>query len=58
MADRSHKLSLAREADLLGISRGSFSFEPHLTKKMADTDLRAIMRELGPERRRRRIIRL
>ena len=33
MTNRDHKLSLTRQADLLGISRGSLYYEPHPTSK-------------------------
>ncbi len=41
MTDRSHKLSLSRQADLLEISRGSLYYEPRPT---SDADLRLMRR--------------
>lgn len=41
MTDRSHKLSLSRQADLLRISRGSLYYEPRST---SDADLRLMRR--------------
>ena len=41
MTDRSHKLSLARQADLLGISRGSWYYEP---RPVGEDDLKLMRR--------------
>lgn len=41
MTDRSHKLSLVRQADLLGISRGSLYYEP---RPVSEDDLRLMRR--------------
>ena len=41
MTDRSHKLSLARQADLLGISRGSLYYEP---RPVGEDDLKLMRR--------------
>ena len=41
MTNRSHKLSFARQADLLGISRGSLYHEPRPTR---EDDLRWMRR--------------
>ena len=41
MTDRSHKLSLSRQADLLRISRGSLYYEPRPT---SDADLKLMRR--------------
>ena len=41
MTDRSHKLSLSRQADLLGISRGSLYYEP---RPVSEDDLKLMRR--------------
>ena len=41
MTDRDHKLSLARQADLLGISRSSLYYEP---RPVSEDDLRLTRR--------------
>ncbi len=41
MTDRDHKLSLARQAELLGISRGSLYYEP---RPVGEDDLRLMRR--------------
>ena len=41
MTDRDHKLSLTRQAEILGISRGSLYYEPRLVIK---DDLRLMRR--------------
>ncbi|WP_439650922.1 hypothetical protein [Phycobacter azelaicus] len=41
MTNRDHKLSLTRQADLLGISRGSLYYEPRPT---SDDDLKLMRR--------------
>ena len=41
MTDRSHKLSLTRQADLLGISRGSLYYAP---RPVSDDDLKLMRR--------------
>ena len=41
MTDRGHKLSLSRQADLLGISRGSLDCEPRL---VSEYDLALMLR--------------
>ena len=41
MTDRSQKLSLSRQADLLGISRGSLYYEP---RTISDADLKLMRR--------------
>jgi putative transposase len=41
MTDRSHKLSLPRQADLLGISRGSLYYVP---RAVCEDDLRLMRR--------------
>jgi hypothetical protein len=41
MTDRSHKLRLARQADLLGISRGSLYYEP---RPVSEYDLKLMRR--------------
>ena len=41
MTDRDHNLSLARQAELLGISRGSLYYEP---RPVCEDDLRLMRR--------------
>ncbi len=41
MTDRSHKLSLSRQADLLGINRGSLYYEP---RPISEDDLKLMQR--------------
>ncbi len=49
MTDRNHALSLSRQADLLGISRGSLYCEPRPTSERDDLKLMRQIDELHME---------